>query len=155
LGEIDVLQQPLQLAEIYVPLDTTLRIPEKQTLAGWLARECTPRAEGALRPVSVLEALACPRQLTLLGKPRSGKSTVGARVLLTLAQAWTGHCNELQALGSEWRFGTLLPLRVELRRFAASLPVGETPARAGDLWEFIARDIKDRGYVTAPHTLQC
>ncbi|MDQ3773683.1 MAG: hypothetical protein M3461_04575 [Pseudomonadota bacterium] len=44
LGEIDASadqtrQTPLQLADIYVPLHTTLRIPKGATLAHWLSRE--------------------------------------------------------------------------------------------------------------------
>lgn len=95
LGEIDTSvdqtkMSPLELADIYVPLDTTLRIPQGATLAEWLARERsnqrdTSSAEREMRSVSALEALAEHRELTLLGKPGSGKSTFGASVLLALA----------------------------------------------------------------------
>ena len=98
------------------------------------------------RPVSALEALAAHRELTVLGKPGSGKSTFGASVLLTLAQAWQGHGDELAKLGETWTHGALLPIRVVLRRFAEQLPSGNKPARAGDLWAFIARDLEESGY---------
>ena len=75
----------------------------------------------------------------MLGKPGSGKSTFGASVLLALAQAWQGHDDQLAKLGETWTHGALLPIRVVLRRFAEQLPVGDKPARAGDLWAFIAR----------------
>lgn len=44
LGEIDASadqtrQTPLQLADLYVPLDTTLRIPKGEALWSWLSRE--------------------------------------------------------------------------------------------------------------------
>jgi len=156
LGEIDLSgDQPqrelLQLADIYVPLDTTLRIPRDATLERWLAgdqgrREEPAREHGETRPVSALEALAAQRELTLLGPPGSGKSTFGASVLLALAQAWQGHADALGALGETWTHGALLPIRVILRRFAEQLPPGDRPARAGDLWAFIAADLDAGGY---------
>ena len=156
LGEIDgsadqTRQTPLQLADIYVPLDTTLRIPNGATLAHWLSRERgRQRDEGdaqrETRPVSALEALAEHRELTVLGKPGSGKSTFGASVLLTLAQAWQGHSDELAKLGEKWQHGAMLPIRVVLRRFAEQLPPGDEPARAGDLWAFIGRELDASGY---------
>lgn len=157
LGEIDnspdpTKQSPLQLADVYVPLDTTLRIPEELSLAEAFARGRNSRsgepddAHGETRPVSALEALAHHRELTLLGKPGSGKSTFGASVLLALAQAWQGQENTLAELGETWTHGPPLPIRVILRRFAERLPPGDRPARAGDLWDFIARDLQDAGY---------
>ena len=68
LAEIDtsadqMRQTPLQLADIYVPLDTTLRISKDATLAHWLSLERDRQrddmhAERETRPVSALEALA-------------------------------------------------------------------------------------------------
>lgn len=157
LGEIDPSatdpkRQPLQLADIYVPLDTTLYIHKDETLEQWRASapgRMRQREQLGLinsRTVSALEALACHRELTLLGKPGSGKSTFGAYVALALAQAWRGHGEEIANLGPHWTYGALLPIRVILRRFAEQLPPGEKPARAGDLWAFIARDLEARGY---------
>lgn len=156
LGEIDTpadqtRQTPLQLADVYVPLDTTLHIPRDATLAQWLSRERDRQrddihAQREARPVSALEAVSEHRESTVLGKPGSGKSTFGASVLLTLAQAWRGHVDELAKLGESWTHGVPLPIRVVLRRFAERLPPGEKPARAGDLWAFIARDLEESGY---------
>ena len=155
LGEIDASakdpkREPLQLADIYVPLDTTLHIPNVQTLEQWHAHKSERgREESELRdarPVSALEALAAHRALTLLGKPGSGKSTFGAYVVLALAQAWQGHTGELAKLGEHWTHGALLPVRVVLRRFAEQLAPGDKAASAGDLWAFIARDLAARGY---------
>lgn len=103
-------------------------------------------AQGDTRPVTALEALAEHRELTLLGKPGSGKSTFGATVLLALAQVWQGHGGELARLGETWSHGPLLPIRIVLRRIAEQLPPGGQPARAGDLWAFIARDLDASGY---------
>lgn len=164
LGEIDVSfdqarQSPLQLADIYVPLDTTLLIPQALALAQWLAHERDhPRDEVNIkrqtRPVSALEALAEHRELTVLGKPGSGKSTFGASVLLTLAQVWQGHHDELGKLGGEWKHGVMLPIRVVLRRFAEQLPPVDQPARAGDLWAFIGRDLDASGYGLSADTMK-
>lgn len=154
LAEIGAAQEltrhaPLQLADVYVPLDTTQQVPANSSLAQWLARagqrergEDQPRD---MRPVSALEALAQHRELTLLGKPGSGKSSFGAHVLLALAQAWQGHPEELARLGDSWNHGPLLPIRVVLRRFAEQLPAGDGPARAGDLWAFIGRELDAGG----------
>jgi formylglycine-generating enzyme required for sulfatase activity len=158
LGEIDASadqskQQPLQLADIYVPLDTTMLLPEDMPLPNWHALELPERRKmidfpfnREVRLVSALEALAAHRELTLLGKPGSGKSTFGASVLLSLAQAWQGHGEELAKLGETWPHGALLPIRVILRRFAEQLPPGDQPARAGDLWTFIGADLQASGY---------
>ena len=132
-------------------LDTTLRIPQDTTLATWLSRDNNRKSDDAreqheTRSVSALEALAAHRELTLLGKPGSGKSTFGATVLLALAQAWHGHKDQLTKLGKNWRYGPLLPIRVVLRRFAEQLPPGHEPARAGDLWVFVARDLHASSY---------
>ncbi|MGZ8219687.1 NACHT domain-containing protein, partial [Methylomagnum sp.] len=94
----------------------------------------------------VLEAAAHHRELTLLGLPGSGKSTFGAHLLLALAQTWQGHPDALAEQESGWSHSGLLPIRVVLRRFADQLPAGDAPARAGDVWEFIARDLKAAGY---------
>jgi eukaryotic-like serine/threonine-protein kinase len=119
LSEIDVSAQetkraPLRLADVYVPLDTQLPIPKDATLVRWLARDQRPErgdlaAQRETRPVSALEALAAHRELTVLGKPGSGKSTFGASVLLALAQTWQGHPAELARLGERWTHGAPFP----------------------------------------------
>jgi hypothetical protein len=156
LGEIDVSateawRQPLELADVYVPLDTHLRIPQGTTLAQWLSSRGSPgrgdmEVQRETRPVSALEALATHRELTLLGKPGSGKSTFGASVLLTLARVWQGHRDELAKLGESWTNDAPLPIRVILRRFAEQLAPGDEPAHAGDLWSFIGRDLDASGF---------
>ncbi|MBL8425263.1 MAG: SUMF1/EgtB/PvdO family nonheme iron enzyme [Candidatus Accumulibacter phosphatis] len=167
LGEIDVAasdtrREPLQLADVYVPLATHLRLPAQTTLAQWLEGD-RQRARGEradletaheTRPVSVLEALAQHRQLTLLGAAGSGKSTFGASVLLTLAQARTGQADRLTDLGTAWPHGALLPVRVVLRRFAEELPAGSAPSSAGDLWAFIGRSLDAAGYGLSSATCQ-
>jgi predicted NACHT family NTPase len=159
-GEIDgainqAQQSPLQLADIYVPLDTTLNIPENMTLAQWRShnfKRNDVEVQRETRTVSALEALAEYCKLTLLGKAGGGKSTFGASVLLNLAQVWQGHTDKLQELGEHWTFGALLPIRVILRRFAEQYGDGQ-PA-AGDIWVFIGQDLKSGGYGMSDDTLK-
>jgi formylglycine-generating enzyme required for sulfatase activity len=164
LGEIDLGAQetgrePLKLADVYVPLDTRTLIPKGEHLAQWLSLGKwdrwlnAPEARDQARPVSALEALAHHRELTLLGKPGSGKSTFGANLLLTLAQTWQGQRDQLAGLGETWTHGGLFPIRVLLRRFAERLPPGDGPARAGDLWAFIAQDLHAAGYGMSGRTV--
>jgi formylglycine-generating enzyme required for sulfatase activity len=163
LGEIDLGAQetgrePLKLADVYVPLYTTFAIPKGRRLGRWLSpvpliENVVQIEPNANRPVSALEALAHHRELTLLGKPGSGKSTFGARVLLALAQTWQGHRDQLADLGETWTHGGLFPIRVVLRRFAERLPPGDGPARAGDLWDFIAHDLRAAGYGMSERTI--
>ena len=155
LGEIDTSpdtsrKQPLQLADVYVPLNTTRFIPEDASLLEGRIRLSSEHGslrgdvdvKGEMRPVSALEALANHRTLTLLGKPGSGKSTFGSSVLLALAQARLGHDEAIKRLGEGWNHGLLLPVRITLRRFAASLPPGKEPARAADLWGSIGAELQ-------------
>ncbi len=149
-------REPLQLADVYVDLDTDLLIPqETATLADYFAwSKDFDRREGAsflpkeTRAVPVVEALAYQRKLVLLGKPGSGKSTLGAYVAFYLAQSCLGDAQALAWLGPAWTHGALLPVRVILRRFAAAiapkLQRGEA-ARASDLWGFIQDDLRQRG----------
>ena len=162
LGEIDggldpTRREPLQLSDVYVPLNTTLKIELSSTLDAFFTQplsRLTARdlltSERERRPVSALEALAVHSKLTLLGDPGSGKSSFGARVLLALAEAWRGNAAELTHLGDIWTAGALFPIRVVLRTFADQLPVGEKPARAGDLWAFIGRELRECGVGLLP-----
>jgi hypothetical protein len=165
LGEIDLGAQetgrePLQLADFYVPLDTRMSIPRGGKLGEWLSRGDwdrwlnAPEGRDKARPVSALEALDHHRELTLLGKPGSGKSTFGASLLLAMAQAWQGHRDVLAGLGETWTHGGLFPIRVLLRRFAERLPSGDGPAQAGDLWDFIAADLRATGYGMSERTIE-
>ncbi len=164
LGDIDDApdqsrQTPLQLADIYVPLNTSLRIPKGMALQQWLAHKqgrqsSKHEAQAESEPVSALQALATQRRLTLLGLPGSGKSTFGAHVLLAMAQTWQGQPGALEALGKDWQHGAKLPIRVVLRQFSESLPASDKPATAGDLWAFIGQDLQASGYGLSKDTAE-
>ena len=172
LGDIDASpdqtrQTPLQLADIYVPLQTTFKLPKRAKLAqaaqaqdpGEMllaagSRGDTRNKTPEFRSASAIEALATHPRLTLLGAPGSGKSTFGAHVLLCLAQAWQGRDKAEKLLGKTWTAGPLLPVRVVLRRFAESHAGSAKKLRAGDLWTFIGQDLHDGGWGDAGHAIK-
>ncbi len=138
---------PLQLGDIYVPLDTTAQRPGGVSLQRWLARAqpragSHPGAPDKARPITALEALAHHRQLTLLGQPGSGKSTFGAHVLLALAQTLQGHAAELKQLGPRWPHGALLPVRIKLRGLSQYLNQCDARQQPGTLWAYIGQDLQ-------------
>lgn len=146
--------EPLRLDDVFEPLDTRTQIPQGLTLAQWLdparqrSRGKTGRAgpspeEQEQRPVTALEALAHHRSLTLLGAAGGGKSTFGAWMLVVLARAWLDE--ESTMLGDAWPHDALLPIRVTLRHFAASLAPSDG-GTAERLWTFIADTLKDAGH---------
>ncbi len=118
------------------------------------------------RRLSALDQLNRHDRLVLLGGPGSGKSTFVNFVTLCLA----GDLLENQQINldlltrplppekaskdqqekentperQEWRHGSLLPVRVILRDFAAEgLPAVGEQATANHLWEFIVNDLKE------------
>ena len=155
---IDPNQNPLELRDIYVPLDTEEIIPAKLTLAKWLTRRNKKAGKGfntdkEQRLVSALEALMHHPMLTLLGRGGCGKSTFGAWVLLVLAQAWREQVKLEHTLGISWTHGRLLPIRVVLREFAADLRTERVTADAGGLWAHVAHRLGTR-YCTEDRTLR-
>ena len=72
-------------------------------------------------------------------------------MLLALARVWQGAGEELAVLGEHWPHGAKLPLRIVLRRFAEQLPAGNAPTRAGDLWDFVGRELAASGLMLGAH----
>ncbi len=149
-------RRPLGLAGVYVDLNLDFQIPAKyKTLASFLRDEQEMlRASGAqhdrreesrTRLATALEALAHHPKMVLLGVAGSGKSTLGYYLALSLAEAALGQAESLKRLGEDWTRGTLLPVRVVLRKFAASLPAELKQGRAAHLWQFIGDELINCG----------
>ena len=145
--------EPPELTSVYVDLNTDQHIPEDQSLEVHLKQQTRPEQEAALRGedgdntrlVPVLEALGCHRRLVLLGAPGAGKSTIVQYVTLALAEARLGKIKALERLGSTWRAGAMLPVRVTLREFAEELAAGEARPRAKSVWDFINGELAQSG----------
>lgn len=169
-GVVSTDADPLDLAGVFVDLHTTLRIPKDASLEEHLRRErersqtarpggrlrsfFRPAGKGApeddeqgteTRPVGVFEPLSLHPRLVLIGDPGSGKSTVGQFLTLALAQARLGDASLLLRLGPTWTHGLPLPVPFVLREFAAGLGSGTEPGRAGEVWDFLRRSLKDCG----------
>jgi formylglycine-generating enzyme required for sulfatase activity len=99
----------------------------------------------ASRRVPVLEALALHPRLVLLGAPGTGKSTLSAYLALSLGEVAQGRRKSISRLGKWWKAGPLLPVRVVLREFAASLPKNIQKGHAQHLWDFLKAELKRLG----------
>ena len=81
----------------------------------------------------------------MLGDPGGGKSTFVNYLAFCLAMAQLEpEAGWLERLPG-WTQGALLPVRVVLREFAASLPADLERGRAKHLWDFIAADLANSG----------
>ena len=158
--------QSLNLANVYVELDTTVRVPAgappgeviseslKSSLA--LDREgLRLEREGEdLRAVSALECAARFRHMVLLGDPGGGKSTFLNHLAVCLAAAQLeGNAADWKAQYPAWPRDAwdLLPLPVVLRDLVSTLPDdGRGTARL--LWRHIERWLADRDLAEfSPH----
>ena len=172
-------KKPLGLASVYVDLNVDLRLPMKVSLVDYLARQVQgderqrsvlgrsekprdPEKVGApekgTRLVAALEALGSLRAhdaLVLLGAPGTGKSTLVAYVAMSLAQAALHEQGAIGRLGPWWQSGALIPVRVVLRHFAASLPAGLDHGRAHHLWDFIRAEMVKSGLGTGTADALC
>lgn len=114
------------------------------------------------RRLSALEEINRHDHLVLLGDPGSGKSTFVRFVAMCLAGQLLGHqCVNLNLLTAPlpddegrdieerqmWQHGSLLPIILTLRDFAASgLPQDKELATAGHLWQFLANTLKKAAF---------
>jgi formylglycine-generating enzyme required for sulfatase activity len=121
------------------------------------------KLEAESRRLSALEVLNKEHRLALLGDPGSGKSTFINFVGLCLAGETLGDPavnltmmtsplpegggqdafeDEEKPKPQPWDHGVLLPVRIELRDFAAKgLPAKGAPADGGTLWKFIKTEL--------------
>lgn len=149
LGQLDLeLNNPdggipeIRLDTIYVPLDTTSTQP---AVGG---------KPDVRVPVPVLDAAIRHRHLMVLGDPGSGKSTFLNYLTLCLASARLhpkrGALEKLNVVSQDgkksakWRYGPLLPVRIDLREFAQSLPLDAKKGNADMLWQHITSRLAER-----------
>jgi len=156
---------PLQLRSVFVDLNVTLKIEEGLSLDQHLRRNrCrTPQPDQPpkeqaknTRPVHVFEALGVHPRMVLVGDAGSGKSTVGQFLTLALSRARLNDASLLTRLGKTWTCGSLLPVPLVLREFAAGLPAEHPRGCANDLWEYLGKNLvncgKDARWVEAIRT---
>ncbi len=131
-------QQRLDLAQVYVNLDTKTQVPlSKEEMKKQQQRAVVD--EHKTRPLGVLEATIQNHRLVILGDPGSGKSTFMNHLALCLA----GQKLEPQAgwLGrlSGWPKNEtdLVPITVILRDFARWVPAKTKKPEPRHLWDFI------------------
>jgi len=119
--------ESLGLADVYVALDTTEleRVESEDELRAFLARQ------DEARRIPAQEMINQEARLLLLGDPGSGKSTLVNFLAYVLARAGRAEGSEgwLGRL-TPWDHGSLLPVRVILREFAAGLPAGTRRGKA-------------------------
>ncbi|MBX0330065.1 SUMF1/EgtB/PvdO family nonheme iron enzyme [Oscillochloris sp. ZM17-4] len=161
--------RPLQLARLYISLNTTQQIELTDAEA-----DARPSRQGRVRlqldeplqdldrrptrPLGAVEVLNDESCAMLLGVPGGGKSTFVSHLSLCLAGAALGERGlaDLQPEGGwlsclpRWGLGPLLPVRVILRDLAAFAPLAAAPKGSLRLLElFLAATLKDAGCAEA------
>ena len=125
-------QAPLDLAQIYVDLDTTAMTLDVQAWKKELG-------DSNRRPASALEAVILFRGLVLLGDPGSGKSTFVNRLVSGLAES----ADQVQRLtGWPQVEANCLPVLVVLRDYARNIQNGEPSCH--HLWSFITARLESQ-----------
>lgn len=150
-------QQRLELAQVYVNLDTTshaeafLDQNKKSKSQGRQNSE-----EGKTCPLSVLEATIKNRHLVVMGDPGSGKSTFFNFLALCLAaHQIEPHAQWFSRLANwpQQEF-QLVPVMVVLRDFARWLPSAAIKAEPRLLWDFIGERLAAQNLSFAREALQ-
>jgi len=149
----DEADQAPPLAELYTSLDVlhgggneAARLPDRRGPA--------EGGEGRSERKPATAFVSLHRRVVLLGDSGSGKSTFANFLALVLAGEWL-RCEKLdlqelglpgmatvhlERLGKDWQAGTLLPLRIVLRDFAAQRDcIGGAPV--DQLWDFLAQSL--------------
>ncbi len=146
-------QQCLDLAQVYVNLDTKTQVPLTESEKKRRSERVLPE-ERETRPLGALEASIQNRRLVLLGDPGSGKSTFVYHLALCLAlhnlEPQAGWLDRLP--GWPEGEGDALPIVVILRDFARWLSeVAQAEPR--HLWDFIVSRLEAQNLAFAADPL--
>ena len=152
LGHADAAQRPTEvtLDAVYVALNTQASDKLKRGEDDAARADQRRKVDNAPALLPALEAVRYNRTLVLLGDPGSGKSTFVNYLALCLAgtrlEPEVGWLDRLRGTGyvngrADWPHGALLPVRVVLRDFAASLPRDAESATADSLWAHVKAEL--------------
>jgi len=148
-------QQRLDLAQVYVNLDTKTPVPLTEEEKEQRERRVSLEGREA-RPLRVLEATGSNRRLVILGDPGSGKSTF----LNHLALCLTTH--DLEPEGDwltrlpDWpqKEGDVIPIPVVLRDFGRWLSEDTQKAEPRHLWNFVVSRLEAQNLAFAAEPLR-
>jgi predicted NACHT family NTPase len=131
-------QRRFDLAQVYVDLATTSRVPVEGAKSRRRKSQALPE-ERETRPLSELEAVVQYRRVVLMGDPGSGKSSFLTHLTLCLAAHSLDHHPEWFARLSSWpqQEADIIPVSIVLRDFARWLPEGQKRATPRHLWDFL------------------
>jgi formylglycine-generating enzyme required for sulfatase activity len=135
-------QKRMELARVYVDLDTKTAVPVEKE--GKERKERVMLPERETRPLPALEATIANHCLVLLGDPGSGKSTFVSHVGLCLASHRLEPNAGWLARLPGWpdKDQNLIPIYVTLRDFARSLPADKKKPDMCLLSEFIVKRLE-------------
>ena len=142
-------QDNLKISQVFTGLHLQdLRRGQKDDLAEIIRHQrnrnyFTHSAE-EMMPVTAIQAVATMKRLVILGRPGSGKSTLVDHLATQLAGQRIG-LDGFAAI-ADWNCGSLLPVRVVLRKFAA-WPGLTGPGNAGLVWHYLKDMLDEMGCV--------
>jgi formylglycine-generating enzyme required for sulfatase activity/energy-coupling factor transporter ATP-binding protein EcfA2 len=133
----------LRLSDIYTPLDTS-ELPKADLDKEEKLRQIL--REKDRQRISAQEALNAHQRLLILGDPGSGKSTFVKHLVYMLAQSNLSENPDawLEQI-SPWKWGALLPMKVELRAAAAFAEKENSEGNHRLLLKFLRHDLGEAG----------
>lgn len=143
----------IHLEQIFVPLDTTQTQPAMGS-----------GKSGARVPITAMAAVISHRRLVVLGDPGSGKTSFVNYLTYSLAQS----CLDSQRFpvdrlsvtaangqrAANWKYGVLLPVRIDLREFAQHLPAERCNGTCELVWKFLVDHLTTHGLGDFVQTLK-